>query len=275
MSHHPKLLQMIQFAPTLASLAIRDTAVAVTDTTKYIYYLPGKQLNHRVSAGDALKPGSVVDQAIKGRIKKVAMADASLFGIPYIGTALPIYDDETHQVIGAIFIGESTERQELLRKMASELSDHLSDIHEFTKTIALKTDDMSTFSAQLSRLTGAFNQKLTAIDQVTGAIQNLSKKSNMLGINAAIESARIGEMGKGFAVVAEEISKLAKQSGEAVVSISDMTSSIKEDSAHVKSETETMESLAHEMNEILSKLSQNIEAIYSMVEELTSLSDNL
>lgn len=275
MSHHPKLLQMIQFAPTLASLAIRDTAVAATDTAKYIYYLPGKQLNHKVSAGDPLKPGSLVDQAIKMRSKKIAIADASLFGIPYIGTALPLYDDETHAVVGAIFIGESTERQEMLRKMASELSEHISGIHEFTKNIALKTDDMSTFSAQLSGLTGAFNHKLMAIDQVTGAIQNLSKKSNMLGINAAIESARIGEMGKGFAVVAEEISKLAKQSGEAVVSISNMTQSIKEDSAHVKSETETMEALAKETNDILSKLTQNIEAIYSMVEELTSLSDTL
>lgn len=124
-------------------------------------------------------------------------------------------------------------------------------------------------------MTEQFNNKIGEVNSFTAIIQNISKKSNMLGINAAIESARIGEQGKGFAVVAEEISKLSKQSNDSVVSISQMTNSIMTDSQSLKEETQTMYTLSDEIMTILNTLTQSIESIYGMVEELTSISDSL
>ncbi len=55
--------------------------------------------------------------------------------------------------------------------------------------------------------------KISSINKAVGAI---AARTNLLALNASIESARLGAEGKGFAVVAEEMRLLAMQSADAV-----------------------------------------------------------
>ncbi|WP_279380867.1 methyl-accepting chemotaxis protein [Defluviitalea raffinosedens] len=64
--------------------------------------------------------------------------------------------------------------------------------------------------------------------EISELIRWVDNQTNLLGLNAAIEAARVGEHGKGFAVVADEVRKLADNSSQATGNIENILSKIKE-----------------------------------------------
>lgn len=63
-------------------------------------------------------------------------------------------------------------------------------------------------------------QHTKEVESIVQTIGSLSSKTDLLALNASIESVRAGEHGRGFAVVAEEVRALSEQSAKAVSDIS-------------------------------------------------------
>jgi methyl-accepting chemotaxis protein len=82
-----------------------------------------------------------------------------------------------------------------------------------------------TIRSYIDRLSESSDEIIHILESVT----SISKQTQLLSLNAAIESARAGEAGKGFAVVADEIQKLAVETGRAVKEIGSLTNSIREE----------------------------------------------
>lgn len=64
-----------------------------------------------------------------------------------------------------------------------------------------------------SMFTG-LREKTAAVSGITGAIQDVSDRTNILAINASIEAARAGSVGKGFRIIANEVRTLAGQTSD-------------------------------------------------------------
>lgn len=73
------------------------------------------------------------------------------------------------------------------------------------------------------------NNENEKISGILSAIQDISKQTNILSLNASIEAARAGEQGKGFAVVADEIRQLAQSTQKSSTDIANILFTIKND----------------------------------------------
>lgn len=101
---------------------------------------------------------------------------------------------------------------------------------ENANKISTKASELSgTASSAIERLTKATGN----IDEFVTTIQEISDKTNLLALNAMIESARAGEAGKSFAVVAQEVKALSDSTAKATQEIYEQVSDIKNSNGQV------------------------------------------
>lgn len=264
----------MKVAPHINGLTLSDLAVAITDTEKYIYYQAGETLDHQVDIGTLLKKDSLVMQAMNRKKRVVTRVDnEDLFGVKYIGIAIPII--ENNEVLGSVFFGESTARQDALREMADELAANTEDLSASSEEIAAQAEELSALLNELENYSDDSYKEMGNIGEVSEFINDISSRTNMLGINAAIEAARVGAEGAGFGVVADEIRDLSNQSSESVEDIKQLLSSLENKSLEIKDSANSANNVAEEQAKVLENIAAATEEIKMQVDELADMADDL
>ncbi|MFD2612634.1 methyl-accepting chemotaxis protein [Paenibacillus gansuensis] len=127
---------------------------------------------------------------------------------------------------------EVRENSEQGARSMSELITKTSATEEMTRSMLQKVEKLKS-SAQ-------------SIRKILDLLNNITKQTNILSLNATIEASRAGAAGKGFMVVADEIRNLADQSRQSIEVVGQIT-----------------ETIQHEVDETVGALS----AAYPMFQE--------
>lgn len=242
----------------------------------YLYKSLVVPMNELVTTGDAIANGQInIDLLNDGGKDELAKIRRSF-------NTMMIFFRETINELTTITNELATSSQNMASS-SEEVNASSQEIASISQHLSKRAQDQaSNINESLKdskELTNIFNQKLNEIDKTTRFIEDISRKVNMLALNASIEAARAGEYGRGFAVVADNIRGLADETNSSVANVSDTISSLKVSLLDsINKITESIEKVSIVSQETASgaeQASASTEEQSATMEELTASSQSL
>ena len=133
----------------------------------------------------------------------------------------------------------------------------------------IKTNDMVAASMKL------LQQNVESVKEITNTIMDISSQTNLLSLNASIESARAGEAGRGFAVVADEIRTLSERTQHETENIKQILDALANNTTETAGAIEksleigkVQETMVMEIADQFEKLNSNITVLSDNVNEI-------
>ncbi len=200
--------------------------------------------------------------------------DKSLFGVPYFATSLPIINDE-HEVIGGVVVVETIDRQESLRRMATELTETIHTLASSSEEISAQAQEISRVSWDVVKVVDESVTHVRQTSQVLDIVKSIANQTNLLGLNAAIEAARVGDQGRGFAVVAQEIRKLAESVNGSVKQIDQIIKSVQTGSEYTKNQLDWIVQAISQITEAVAQSACSLQQTNEMAENLHEMAERM
>jgi len=167
-----------------------------------------------------------------------------------------------------ILAQSSNEQAASTEQISSSVEELLSTMNQTTEN-AIQTNQLASSSSQkilaFQKEVAGMLQSMTAISEKIKQIKNITYKTDMLAINAAIEAAKAGEAGRGFNVVATEVRSLAENNQKFANEIELLSQSLLDKSIN------TSNMLAELVPEIQKTLNLVSEITYSNKEQLSGI----
>jgi heam-based aerotactic trancducer len=181
--------------------------------------------------------------------------DAAIMVNQYVAELKEAYADAQHQI--------------RMKHWSAQIQEYIWNIDAVSEAHANAAVKTAETQAAIAAEMKALSCQIQDIKTFSSFILEIAEQTNMLGLNASIEAARVGQSGKGFTIVATEIRKLADRSRDSVRQIGQTITRILESSARVQTRIEE----ASGITEGQAATSEELRAIISQLNDFAQQSE--
>ncbi len=164
-----------------------------------------------------------------------------------------------------------------MTRTLNEISDMAVEKTKSAREMQVLVKDGDEKISATSHILGDITGMLDEVREIVTIIDAVSEQTNLLSMNAAIESAHAGEAGKGFGVVAEEIRSLAESTGEnahrissSIYAIIDKVNEANVSSTNAQEAFRKVSEQANDMLDSLNEITNSVENADSLTREIYS-----
>lgn len=261
------LSSALELAPFVKGLLGDEVGVYVSDLERYVYCDHGK-VRLSLKAGDVVKEGSITALALKTKRRSVGRVGKEVYGVPYIGVSFPLTEPGTGKVVGTLGMVMPIDQQEELVAMANKMEEQINNIAGATTNLSATAEELAATTENLNTAAQALKEEVQRTDNVVKLIRDIAEETHLLGLNAAIEAARVGDAGRGFAVVAGEIRKLSQSTQQSVKEVVQMLQEMQRSILDLAQSVEQVSAAAQQQ-------AASVEEISASVDELNTLAGTL
>ena len=230
---------------------------------------------------DAANSTATATAAIDENIKKIMTQFDQM--IETVGKAVMVISDMNGQVATLV---ENNETQALAIEESSKAVNHAAGTLEHIRIMATERSSMAQEMHVLvedgdqkitntNEMLSVISNQLDEVKEVIDIIDNVAEQTNLLSMNAAIESAHAGEAGKGFAVVAEEIRNLAESTSENASAIAEVINKIIESVKNANTTSNeasvAFRKVSHHADDVVTSLKEITEGIESIDSQMQQI----
>lgn len=153
-----------------------------------------------------------------------------------------------------------------LRASIDKIMLGLTQLHTYTERLAQVGEVLKNSAAGIAG-------DLERTNRILDTITRIAKRSKIIGLNSAIEAARVGEQGRGFAVVAEEIKTLADDSAQSLLNIERILVGIQQRSRELSEGTSTVAELTVLQQQAATDITVMMEGLKELGQDFKQLDD--